>query len=257
MWRAIGASVIGTSHEKAQTPCQDSCAYYSCFLGSERVMVIAIADGAGSAAASEIGSSEAVQCILRQIANSGLTLFEISEGTVAKWMKVAREHLESVALARGVTSRDLACTLMFAILGEFASIFAQVGDGAWVARGHNGAAIATWPSGGEYANQTTFITSPNWREVLQFRVIVEPLRSVGGFSDGLQSVALHFGSRSVHAPFFEAKWDALHAADDETSLHAPLVAFLGSPALAERTDDDKTLVLACRQEVKLLAGPAA
>jgi hypothetical protein len=33
--------------------------------------------------------------------------------------------------------------------------------------------------------------------------------------------------------------------------------FLSSAALAERTDDDKTLVLACRQEVKLLGNSAS
>ena len=87
---------------------------------------------------------------------------------------------------------------------------------------------------------------------MQFKAVREPLSAIAGFSDGLQDVALHFASRSVHAPFFESKFEVLGTTDDETSLKAPLIEFLLSAALGERTDDDKTLVLACRQEVKLL-----
>jgi hypothetical protein len=87
---------------------------------------------------------------------------------------------------------------------------------------------------------------------MQFRAVHEPLSAIAGLSDGLQDVALHFASRSVHAPFFDSKFEALGKTDDETSLRAPLIEFLSSAVLSERTDDDKTLVLACRQEVKLL-----
>lgn len=257
MWRAIGSSVIGTSHEKLLTPCQDSCEYYSCILGSERVLLIAIADGAGSAKASEIGSKEAVAHLLRQISRSELTLIEINEQTAAEWFLSTRKRLDAVGEENGIAVPDLACTLMFAILADCCSIFGQVGDGAWVAKSSKGDyETATWPSGGEYANQTTFITSPNWREVMQFRVLREPLSEVAGFTDGLQNVALHFASRSVHAPFFDSKFQALRTTDDETSLRAPLMDFLASPTLCERTDDDKTLVLACRSEVMLLGDAA-
>ena len=91
---------------------------------------------------------------------------------------------------------------------------------------------------------------------MQFAVHREPHAAVAGFSDGLQNVALHFASRSVHAPFFDSKFEALQTTEDETSLRVPLMEFLSSAALAERTDDDKTLVLACRQEVKLLGDSA-
>ncbi len=252
MWRAIGTSVIGTSHEKLQTPCQDSCEYYSCILGSERVLLIAIADGAGSAKSSEIGSREAVSHLLREISACGLNLIEITEQTAVGWLLSTRKRLESVSEAEGIAVRELACTLMFAILADSCSLFGQVGDGAWVAKSNGNYETATWPSGGEYANQTTFITSPNWRDVMQFTVRRERLCEVAGFTDGLQNVALHFASRAVHAPFFESKFKALRTTDDETSLRAPLMDFLASPGLCERTDDDKTLVLACRSEVMLL-----
>lgn len=256
MWRVIGSSVVGASHEKLRIPCQDYCGYQFCILGSERALVIGIADGAGSAKASEIGSQETVDHLLRQIANCDMGVIAIQEETATKWLQSARDHLDSVAVERAIPVGDLACTVLFAILADSGAIFCQVGDGGWIAKFDGSYMTATWPSGGEYANQTTFITSPNWREVMQFKVLREPLSAVAGFSDGLQNVALHFASRSVYAPFFDSKFKALEETDDETSLRAPLMEFLSSAALAERTDDDKTLVLACRQEVKLLGDSA-
>lgn len=254
MWRGIGTSIIGTSHVGTGTPCQDACDYRSCILGTERVFLIAIADGAGSAAASDIGSREAVDHLLNEISHCGRSLLQIDLELVEDWMLSARKRLEEVARNNQNKVRDLACTLMFAALGERCCIFGQVGDGAWVAQKDGfGYDAATWPSGGEYANQTTFITSPNWKDVLQFVVLPGSLSHVAGFTDGLQHLALHFQSRTVHAPFFDPKFKALRSTYDETSLRAPLMDYLSSSAICERTDDDKTLVLACRTEVKLLA----
>src|SRR5260221_11825544 len=174
MWRAIGSSVIGTSHQKLRTPCQDFCDYYSCFLGSERVLLIGIADGAGSASASDVGSLEAVQHVLKNITHSGLSLIEIDEHVAANWLLSARGRLEEVAHDRNLPVREFACSMLVGILGQSCSIFVQVGDGAWIAQNNSSYTAVTWPSGGEYANQTTFITSPNWREVMQFVVLREP-----------------------------------------------------------------------------------
>lgn len=256
MWRVVGTSVVGASHEKLQTPCQDYCGYQFCILANERALVIGIADGAGSAKASEIGSQATVEHLLRQIATCDLSLGAITHEIAAGWIQNARDHLDEIAAERELSVRDLACTLLFAILTETGAVFCQVGDGGWVVQANGHYQTATWPSGGEYANQTTFITSPNWREVLQFNLLRDRITGVAGFSDGLQNVALHFASRTVHAPFFDSKFKALAATEDETSLRAPLMEFLSSSALAERTDDDKTLVLACHQEVMLLGDSA-
>ena len=255
MWRAVGTSTIGTSHEKLNLPCQDYCAYYSCILGSDRVLVAAIADGAGSAKNADIGARESVLHILHQITNCNLALLDIDEQTAVGWFEGVRNRLNAVADERKILFRDLDCTLLFAILGEYCSIFGQTGDGAWIIKSETGYDPATWPTRGEYANQTFFVTLPNWRDTMQFSRIMKPLEAVAGFSDGLQDLALHFASQSVHAPFFDSKFSALRNCEDETSLKSPLAEFLQSPALVARTDDDKTLFLACRKETILLAYP--
>ncbi len=62
-WRAITRSVIGTSHLQQQLPCQD--------FGGERilgdVLFGAVADGAGSAAYSDIGAQLAVKIVLEYL----------------------------------------------------------------------------------------------------------------------------------------------------------------------------------------------
>ena len=69
------------------------------------------------------------------------------------------------------------------------------------------------------------------------------------FSDGLQRLALHYQTRTAHAGFFKPMLATLRAApaDALESLSTQLAAYLSSPAVNERTDDDKTLVLATRQ----------
>jgi hypothetical protein len=255
MWRAIGSSVIGSSHQKSLAPCQDACGYSTCTLGADSVLVICIADGAGSAKASDLGSNETVKTILETIASSGKTLGEIDAQIAREWIEKTRERLAALALERGVTTRDLACTVLFAVLDEAEAVFVQIGDGGWIAKTEAGYQPVTWPSRrGEYANETTFITSPDWQEDMQFVVLREPLRGVAGFSDGLQQLALHMASQSVHVPFFETKFQALAQAADAVALQQPLEVYLSSATVNERTDDDKTLVLA--ERVAVLDQPA-
>ena len=60
-WRTAYASVIGTSHTKTGSPCQDAggCTVVKAVDGAE-VLVAAVSDGAGTASRSEAGSALAV-----------------------------------------------------------------------------------------------------------------------------------------------------------------------------------------------------
>jgi hypothetical protein len=53
-------------------------------------------------------------------------------------------------------------------------------------------------------------------------------------------------TNTPYEPFFAHFFHVLStaSADKEDELHSALVRFLGSPAVNERTDDDKTLALA-------------
>lgn len=246
MWTAVGCSVAGTSHAETRLPCQDFCDYWQCELGSNRALLIAIADGAGSAALAEVGSREAVSRLLREVAASGRCVSEITREEVGVWLRTTLEHLTQIAEREKAQRSDLACTILLAVLGEEHAVFAQIGDGAWVVKQNGAIEAATWPFNGEYANQTKFLTSPDAFDFLQFKKYACAIESVGGLTDGLQPLSLKFSDKTPHSPFFEAMFEGLKNCEDPTSLRAPLMAFLESDRVNERTDDDKTLVIAHR-----------
>jgi hypothetical protein len=253
MWTATGAHVTGTSHLGNGTPCQDYSAYERVFIGASPVLLIAIADGAGSAPLSHIGARATVEYLLRTIPVQTTSIFEANEAFSKRILSGAREHLETIAVENECTVADLACTTLFAILGEFASFFAQIGDGAWVIHKDGQYFAPIWPEGGEYINETTFLTSPDWDIAIKCHFVCGAIAAVAGFTDGLQRLALQINTQRVFAPFFEPLFSVLRSANDETKLISPLIEFLSSERVAERTDDDKTLVLACYNSPLLLA----
>jgi hypothetical protein len=211
--------------------------------------VVACADGAGSARLSQEGSALAcrrfVEVACEALEREGPEAVRDPE-RIRGWYGQVRRALEEEAAQREVPVRELSCTLLTAVVGENASVFAQVGDGAIVVREGGGYVPVFWPQVGEYANTTWFVTSPDMEQVLQVSSR-EPVDEVALFTDGLQMMALHFASRSVHRPFFEPLFAALRGAAHPEDLVVPLRSFLDSPAVNERTDDDKTLVLAVRE----------
>jgi hypothetical protein len=204
-----------------------------------------VADGAGSAIHSHIGSGEAVRHLLSVIPRADLNFLLITAEEVREWMRQVLNHLTTVAEREGTTLSQLACTLLLGIVGSDGAVFAQIGDGGWVVELDGILMQGTWPQTGEFANITTFITTDLALDAMQFVRLEGPIGAVAGFTDGLQTLALNFAGHKPHEPFFKPMFDTIRACTDETSLIAPLQTFLASEAVSVRTDDDKTLVLAC------------
>lgn len=244
MWRVVGTSVIGESHLKGQRPCQDYSDYLRCRIGGDPALVIGVSDGAGSAAYSQLGSQEAIGALLRQVAASVRPIADIRREDVQAWIANALAHLNYVADRERIKTKEMACTALVAILGKQHAVFAQIGDGAWIAEANGIIGAVTWPQTGEFANETKFITSPDALDSLQFTSCPTRLTSVAGFTDGIQALGLNLAAKAVHAGFFRPMFAALGECDDETSLLSPLISFLSSDRVNERTDDDKTLILA-------------
>jgi hypothetical protein len=244
MWSAVSASVVGTSHQTTGTPCQDANHVVRLRSGGEDVLLAAVADGAGSASHSHIGSSEAVQFLLKLIAQGDLNLSELNSEHTRGWYLAVLEHLKSIAEREAVPVRELACTLLLAIVWREGAIFSQIGDGAWVLEKEGALLAGTWPQTGEYANVTTFLTSDGALDGLQFQRFTGEIQSLAGFTDGIQMLTLNYADKTPGAAFFTKMFGLLRAAADETELIAPLQQFLGSEVITSRTDDDKTLVLA-------------
>lgn len=239
MWKLVYGSVQGTSHVASGKPCQDYCAGSS----EDRALVAACSDGAGSAELSHMGSRAAV---LRFIEEASSVTEAPDRQAVESWVSKARDRVFDEADAQGVPPRQLACTLLAAIVGEDWAAFVQIGDGIIVFDGDSGYQLAFWPDNGEYANTTRFLTQADFREHLRIEIVERRINELALLTDGLQMLALDVAGAKVHDRFFAPLFRTVRAGPDEEALTASLLAFMDSKRVNERTDDDKTLLLATR-----------
>ena len=250
-WRVAGASVQGTSHLEKNTPCQDFHAY--CF-GAGGELLLAIADGAGSAERSQEGARCAVE---QALAALQAALLGGAPGAEAGWQTLlaqafgaARQAVVQLAGAQNAPLRSFATTLACAVLSEDWLAVGQIGDGAAVAENEQGALFVTArPQRGEYANEAYFLTMPDGLNYLAVYTAAGRVRSLALTTDGLLRLAFKLPEYEPSAGFFRPLLEFIAAAGSPAQAQADLADFLTSPRVCARTDDDKTLVLATRPAV--------
>jgi hypothetical protein len=244
-WSVLGESVAGSAHRARNIPCQD--AFRSRLFGSNcDWLVVAVADGAGSASHSDVGANCACDEFVQRVATRSPDSLSSLESMVSLFTDV-RAVIVGEAEKLAVPPRELACTALLAIVGPESVAAAQLGDGAIVLVDGRDFKTAFWPEPAEYANMTDFITDTRFADALRFERFPPGLSEIAILTDGLQRVALDFGARTPHQPFFRPLFNILQTVTNIGSLSQPFLAFLDSPRINERTDDDKTLVLAvCR-----------
>ncbi|WP_240746152.1 PP2C family serine/threonine-protein phosphatase [Cupriavidus oxalaticus] len=252
MWKVVSASAVGTSHTSNGAACQDTC-FVDVMEGNDcqKYLVCLVSDGAGSAVFAEEGSDLACSTAMESIEVSvrdDATCLGL-EATVSKWVTDVQAAISAVAVSRGATPRDFACTLLGAVIGEDIATFFQIGDGAIVVSNGEVQGVVFWPEAGPYANMTHFVTDADACSSLQSISVTGQMKELALFSDGLQRLALSFETKLPHHPFFEPMFRVLRTRtpDECDGLSSQLIQFLCSPQVNERTDDDKTLVLATRQ----------
>lgn len=245
LWSVLGESVIGTAHRGRNTPCQDVFRF-RLFGPTREWLVVAVADGAGSASHSDVGAMRACDEFVQRVEALDPDGLFTREGMTALFADV-RAVLVTEAERLDVRLRELACTILLAVVGPSSAAFAQLGDGAIVLGDGQGYRTAFWPEPAEYANATDFLTDERFAEALQFEATSDLVTEVAVLTDGLQRLALDFTARAPHAPFFHPLFATVRAAPDAEPLAESFRAFIDSPQVNERTDDDKTLVIAvCR-----------
>lgn len=250
MWRHIAQSLRGTSHIADGTCCQDHNGVRLLGEDAAATLVACVADGAGSARFSNIGARIACDTVLENAVNHFLEHEHFNgfgRDDAIRWCDGTHARIEAESRKRDYAARDLATTLLVAIVGQRSSSFFQIGDGGIVVRNHGVYGIVFWPQTGEYANSTNFVTSEDYRDRLEFLAIPESCADIALFTDGLERLALSFNLRTPHVPFFEPLFNALRTIDDLPGLSAGLREFLGSTSVRNRSDDDKTLIIATRE----------
>jgi hypothetical protein len=252
-WRICGASVQGTSHRSNDTPCQDAHGYR---VLTDGTLIVVVADGAGSASHSQHGSARAVNAALPSL-SLRLSAIRPRDDDNAGWERLFREafadaraSLVSYAVVNGLEPRSLATTLVCAVVTESLLIVGQIGDGTTVVETAEGTLLTVArPVRGEYANETYFLSQENARDLVQISRGPADPTAIALMTDGLLRLALRLPSYEPHEPFFRPilGYVAQLGVDvDEQAANDRLATFLDSERVNQRTDDDKTLVIARR-----------
>ena len=254
-WRCAYATVAGTSHIKFGAACQDRSECRIVLSDRNGPVLLAIAcDGAGTASRSAIGAELTCGLFFDELGSECRSrgARSIDRALAERWAASVRSRLEDVAARNGDSIRDYACTALAAVVGEECAAFLQIGDGAIVvsaADRPDDYGWVFWPQHGEYASSTNFIVEGDSHAKLEFEAMDRRIDQVAIFTDGIERLVLNLSAKAVHAPFFRPLFDWLTKEGEPGSVAQsdPLQRYLASSAICDRTDDDKTLILATRR----------
>ncbi len=264
-WKATARCEIGVSHLQRGIPCQDYCD----FRVVNDVLVGIIADGAGSSQASDLGAyltvqscldfTEEIEAWLKQDGYEAYRLgvkplpVKIARFFFQKAMERVLRVLRDAAQEKNYCLDDLASTLLMFIATPDWIAAMQIGDGLLVIQPQAGDyQLVFMPDKGEFANQTTFVTSSDALNSMQVRVIEDKMKFISAMTDGLEAVAIRYSDWSPFAPFFDplqkfiTEDQLTDSPIDATTDVAPqnyLKMFLCSDRLNQKTSDDKSLIL--------------
>jgi hypothetical protein len=162
-WMFACAAVQGRGHQASGDPCQDVVAGRQ----ANGVTALALADGAGSAAHSELGARLVVDETLRFVTERFAAALNGDLAVVrAEIVDALRARLDAEARERSLAVRDLASTLLFVAVTEDAFVAGHLGDGVIGCEQDGTTKVLSHPQHGEFLNETVFVTSSSARERL-------------------------------------------------------------------------------------------
>ena len=247
-WKCAGVSMIGTKHTKKAVPCQDACRFKALPTGE---LVIAVADGAGSAMRAQEGAELAVNVAAYYLSRA---ISQYKPNSVKAWkviirhsFELARAMLIKQALDQATILQEYATTLQIIVMANDWTVSALVGDGTAIGLANDNSLISLMtPQKGEYANATNFITNGSFMDKLVVQVWPISVAGVAVLTDGLLQLAVNEKDNKPFPQFFNPLFGFLDASTSRQQATNALAEFLASDRINQRTDDDKTLVLARR-----------
>lgn len=252
-WNLCADTVIGLVHRRNRLPCQDAVASRN----SPRP-ILALSDGAGSAAISERGAQTLVTGITRfmhTLEDELMPWLDDGEDTAQaqvqaiRWAERLRQHarglLTDLAQAERREVHDVRATLLVVAIGKCRIFWWQVGDGAIVAKNPE----RMWSLGnqasakGEFANQTCFVDTANASDVQFGLLSSQEIIGIAMMSDGgAEKLVARDGSKVANRL---GEW-LNDVAEQRFTIDTITLAF-HERAMWERTNlDDRSIVLAAR-----------
>ena len=246
-WKVFFASATGKYHLDGNAPCQD----FGHYVVADDVLIGVVCDGAGSAREGQAGAEFFAHRVIELLTDSVKSgkFAEFSEADysafVAEVVGAARAELEETALARDLTPRDFACTLVGCIASRDGGCFFHIGDGFAIYMKDDGDSVLSRPENGEHADETYFVTDGAWREHLRVTAIAEIRQGglIGLMTDGTSPFAVNRPKTGFYRPFIDPVVNFLRNATEEYGSEA-LKNVLADEKTYQITPDDKTLLLA-------------
>lgn len=253
-WRIAHASAAGAAHLAQNTECQDRYLCRTIDTREGEILIAAVADGAGSTSSGQIGAETACRLFADEaedfLKTRDASLRSLNADFGRYWLTFFQKTIAEIAADEEKPVRDYASTFVAAIVGETSAAFFQVGDGAAVyaaAEDAENYVFGIDPIETEYANITHFLTDAAADANLRFNFVEKAIENLILFSDGVFPVAVDYKTNQPHAPFLRPMIAPLkNGRTTPEDLNAKLENFLASPKINEKTDDDKTIILAAR-----------
>lgn len=250
-WKAIAASVRGSSHDADGQPKQDAFA----FERQNGRLIAAVCDGAGTAKFSDYGAqhlADALVSALRAFScrSSGRRVVDDSaeiESIVVGAVRRARETVLMGIPDPDAQLAECASTLVGCVADATGVVFFHIGDGAGIAfRAEDMVTVGvSRPANGEFAETTYFFTIEDWQHHLRFTRVEAPQSCVALMTDGAMCFALAKTTDQVETRFMAPVTHYLaDPAVDEVAGSAALEATLASTGASRISNDDKTLLWA-------------
>lgn len=188
------ATQQGVSHRISDTPCQDSVLVKQ----EDSYLFLGLADGAGSAKYSDIGS----KLILRFLSMQMQISFEYYKRNAAASNKELLEkiHLALISIAdvKKIKVKDLSSTLLFIAVyyGEYMVV--HIGDGVvGILDEDDNLSVLSEPENGEFSHYTYFTTSLDSNRVRVYRGDVDKLNGLILMSDGVEESLYNYKTKTL------------------------------------------------------------
>lgn len=253
-WRIAGASVIGTSHTRTGTECQDTWAYSqaNCRASPDTLTAVCVSDGAGSVTKALSGAKLVACAVSNWLREHFLTALLLPQDEIGRLCLANAKRLVGRAAARtDCPSHEYAATLVAVCTktsGEWLAL--HLGDGGIIGEFGGHAMVISLPEKGEFANESWFVTCSDAREHL--RVYGSPFNSgpckpTGFivFSDGVENSLLDRRTGTVaNAASLMLGWLRTHSAESVASALDQNIRTV----FQEQSSDDCTIVLMAKPE---------
>lgn len=240
----FGFSQRGKSHIDSGAPCQDRC--YSSFISENKLLIVAVADGVGSCALSDLGADTAVHSSVEYIHKElhqvdAKKVDSTLAGTILRnALQYAYDQVELAAQAHEQLLYSLQSTLTVAIYNGTDLYFGHAGDDGIVVLTEEGTlAMATTRHKGEEASSVYPLQGKTTWQFGMVQNAVAFVMATDGVLDAF--VRSSFEKDRVYYPFIEPIFTATYGDEENVKqICADLFAYMSGDKYRAAVTDDLT-----------------